>query len=125
MIKYNTLYQSLKKVSAEWHAGTVLWEHSWNYLKFYEDGTVIYCSSNGNLKNINKWFDNENKDSHFSKGTYKIIRNNFIEIHLSAMIGSIKMDGVILDEKLILRSSNREMNLIESWDEFLISNEFI
>lgn len=125
MLKYDTLYQSLKKVSAEWHAGNVLWEYSWNYLKFYEDGTVIYCASNGNIKNINEWFNIENKESPFSRGYYKIIKNNFIEIYLSAMIGSIKMDGLILMDKLILRSSNEEMNLIENWDEFLIPDIFI
>lgn len=42
-LQYKTLYQSLKKVYGEWHSGHVEWGYLWNYLKFYDDGTVIYC----------------------------------------------------------------------------------
>jgi hypothetical protein len=122
MLQYNKLYQSLKKVSAEWHANNVLWDYSWKYLKFYEDGTVINCVSNGDIENINEWFVKGNRDTGFSIGKYSIVRNNFIEINLPAMIGVIKMDGLILKYKLILRSSNNEMNLFEHWDEYSIAN---
>lgn len=124
MLKYNTLYQSLKKVSAEWHAGTVLWEYSWSYLKFYENGTVIYTSSIGKSDQLN-WFSIENTEAVYYKGNFDIEKNQKLEMSIPAVIGTLKLDGIILENKLILRASNSEMKLSESWDEYSIPDIFI
>jgi hypothetical protein len=117
MLKYNTLYQSLKKVSAEWHAGHVQWGFAWDYLKFYEDGTVISCYSNGDTDNIDKWFNKDNSESPFSKGTFELKSNATLEIKLS---GSLQMDGNAMNRYLILRSFNPELKQGEKWDYYTV-----
>ncbi len=121
MLQYNKLYQSLKKVSAEWHAGHVQWEYSWNYLKFYEDGTVIYVSSNGEPNRLN-WFERRNKSAFFYTGNFNIQGNFKLEIQIPVQIGVLKLSGVITKNRLILRATNQEMKLYENWDEYLIPN---
>ncbi len=116
MLQYNKLYQSLKKVHGEWHAGHVEWGYSWNYLKFYEDGTVIYCSTGDRHDLINQWFNKENSGTPFSRGQFVINQNNTIELTIKTMLGSITMDGNILQTKLILRKTNHEVKRGESWD---------
>jgi hypothetical protein len=70
MLKYNTLYQSLKKVSAEWHAGHVEWSYSWYYFKFFSDNTFIYASINGDdFNQINEWFNK--KAENVTRGTFE------------------------------------------------------
>ncbi len=121
MLQYNKLYQSLKKVSAEWHAGHVQWEYSWNYLKFYEDGTAIYVSSNGQPNELN-WLDKDNKKAFFYKGNFNIQSNFKLEIQIPVQIGVLKFSGVITNHQLILSVTNQEMKLYENWDEYLIPN---
>lgn len=71
MLQYNKIYQSLKKVSAEWHAGHVQWEYYWDYLKFYEDGMVIQASiTSDNFEKINLNFNKNN--SNIEKGKFKL-----------------------------------------------------
>lgn len=124
MIKYNTLYQSLKKVSAEWHAGHVQWQYSWNYLKFYENGSVIYVSSTGKPNEMD-WLNAGNKNAFLYTGNFKLQNDFKLEIEIPVHIGLLKLDGAVLENKLILRSFNQEMNLYENWDEYLIPNIFI
>lgn len=119
MIKYNKLYQSLKKVSAEWHAGHVEWGYTWNYLKFYESGIVISVPSNGDIEKINEWFTLENFTG--SKGTFTI-KGNRIDADIPIAIGKLHLDGCVFEESLILRSTNKEMNLYENWDEYKVVN---
>jgi hypothetical protein len=58
MIYQNILYQSLKNVTAEWHAGHLQWDYIWSYIKFFDDGSFIYASiQSDNLKAINKSFN--------------------------------------------------------------------
>lgn len=115
MLKYNTLYQSLKKVSAEWHAGHVQWSYYYNYLKFYSDGTFLYLTSNGDIENINEWFTIEKFSG--EKGSFTI-KNDRIDANTPAAIGTIYFDGCVYGDKLILRSYNKERNLFEHWDEY-------
>ena len=71
MLQYNKIYQSLKKVSAEWHAGHVQWEYYWDYLKFYEDGTVIRASiASDNFEKINLNFKKNNPN--IDKGKFEV-----------------------------------------------------
>ncbi len=119
MIKHNTLYQSLKKVSAEWHADTVVWKYLWKYIKFYKDGTVIYTSSIGKPNDLG-WFSIDNTEAFYSKGNFIIERGNKLEINIPVAIGTLKFDGVIFENKLVLRASNNEMNFFENWDVYSI-----
>lgn len=107
MIRYNILYQSLKKVSGDWHAGHVQWYYYWDYLMFFEDGSVIEASINSDgCQKINKGFSKENKD---------VIHGSFIcnekEIHIE-IDGKAISGGSTFDNKLILMKDNR------SWDMF-------
>lgn len=97
MIKYNTLYQSLKKVSAEWHAGHIDWFYTWNYLKFYEDGVFIYASIAGNdTKVINESFE---------KGALNITHGKFNlqKMHLLKLaFDNIEVNGAINNDASII-----------------------
>lgn len=122
MLKYNTLYQSLKKVSGEWHAGHVEWQYCWNYLKFYKDGTVIYASSTG-VPTQMEWFDINNKEAFFYRGSFEFEKQLYLRIKIPVSFGTLCIDGAIIkSNQLILRSTNKEMKLIENWDEYLIPN---
>lgn len=118
MMKFGKLYQSLKHVSAEWHAGNVQWSYCWDYLRFYEDGLVISCYSNGDIEEIERWFRADNSNVPYSKGEFKIGNNQVIEITLPALIGSIEMDGSVFSDYIILRSFNKEMRQGERWDRY-------
>mgnify|MGYP001291924795 FL=1 len=101
MIQYNTLYQSLKKVSAEWHAGTVLWEYSWFYLKFFEDGSFINALYTGDdFEKINSGFNKEFAESFPSRGKYIIEKNSKIKLLFN---NGIEVRGAITDaDKIII-----------------------
>lgn len=112
MIKYNKLYQSLKKVSAEWHAGHVQWDYSWVYLKFYENGTCILgYIGNEEPASINTWFNE--KHSNASKGVFHVTGNT-ITINFNT---KVKNEGQIQGDKIILQSSS-DINLAGTWDLF-------
>lgn len=116
MLQYNKLYQSLKKVSAEWHAGHVQWEYSWNYLKFYEDGTVIYCSSRGDASDL-KWFSKDNEKAVMYKGVFQIDKFNLSAV-IPTNLAQLKFDGIIQDQNLILRTHIENLDTFENWDEY-------
>lgn len=119
MIKYNQLYQSLKKVHGEWHAGHVEWGYIWNYLKFYNDGTVIYCSSTDHdFIKINSWFNKDKKDVFLYKGQFRIENGFRIFLNIPVSIGQLEMDGGIQGNSIILKSTNKELNHIDNWDEY-------
>lgn len=108
MLRYNTLYQSLKKVSAEWHAGSIQWNYNWNYIKFFHDNTFIYATINGDdFNQINNWFikDAENiiQGTFEFKTQYQLIlkfnNNNNIKV----------VAGITLDDKLLIEG-------IQSWE---------
>ncbi len=120
MIKFNALYQSLKKVSAEWHAGHVQWQYSWSYLKFYENGKVIYCCTpSDDFSKINEWFDFEN-DAFFYRGNYVIKEDSKLVITIPVEKGKLVFDGCIDCNNLILRMTSSDSSFIEYWDEYLL-----
>jgi hypothetical protein len=114
MLHYNRLYQSLKKVSAEWHAGHVEYYFYWDYLRFYSNGTVISCNNNSDNINDLNWFQLENTHSNFNKGTFSI-NNNKLEIQIPVDLGLIKSIGEINKNSLILLSKNEAVNF-ECWN---------
>jgi hypothetical protein len=112
MLKYDTLYQSLKKVSGEWHAGHVSWGFHWYYLKFYADGIVVGAvvaseDTPAILRNLSR--DAENVDV----GRYQVSENE-IQITFSneKLKGSLTPNG-----SLIMMRGNL------SWDLFSQPNQ--
>ena len=119
MLKYNTLYQSLKKVSAEWHAGHVQWSFCWDYFKFYEDGLVINAyTPTDNVSVINTWFDINNKSGEFPIGKYKISEDK-ISIELKSFNLTTIIDGAIINNALVLRKIN-SIDHNEYWDYYTL-----
>jgi hypothetical protein len=101
MLQYNKLYQSLKKVSAEWHAGHVQWDYSWYYIKFFNDGRFIYgLFVSDDLEKINNGFDENSVNDNCSGGTFRIDNDYLITLNFE---NNIEIRGaVISNEKIIL-----------------------
>jgi len=100
MLQHNKLYQSLKKLSAEWHAGYVQWSYTWNYFKFFEDKTFVYGSIQGeNFDLINKNFNKGSEN--LIKGKYNII-GSLITIYFenAEVKGALSNDNIVLEGKL-------------------------
>jgi len=117
MLQYNKLYQSLKKVGGEWHAGHFQWHYYWNYIKFYEDGSVIYCGTpSEDFVNINSWFNKENENIYIGK--YNIAKNDDISIEIPVTIGHITLEGGIYPTAIIVKSKNPKIQyeLLDSYE---------
>lgn len=114
-LKYNTVYQSLKKVSAEWHGGAVQWSYYYNYIKFYSDGTFLYVASSDDIESLKDWFTLDKFSG--AKGSFSV-KDNQIDATIPAAIGILNLDGCVYENKLILRGINKETNLFEYWDEY-------
>jgi hypothetical protein len=118
MLQYNKLYQSLKKVSAEWHSGHVQWGYYWDFLKFYKDGKVISCNnSNNDIQKINSWFSIENNDAYFNRGIYTI-KDNKISITISVAVGQLVYEGEIQNDGIVLHVQNT-VTKYSNWDFFI------
>lgn len=99
-LQYNKLYQSLKKVHGEWHAGHVEYSFYWSYIKFYEDSTLIEAIINtDNLDKINANFHSDN--SNISKGHYSFEdKELLISIDKSKYIG-----GITKQNEMVIQNS--------------------
>jgi hypothetical protein len=83
------------------------------------EGSVIYCGTpTDDIRQINSWFNKDITDVFLYKGTYHIENNFKIFIKIPVSIGHLIIDGCIQNSSLILRSSNKEINLYEHWDEY-------
>jgi hypothetical protein len=99
MLQYNKLYQSLKKVSADWHGGHVQWYFVWDYLLFFEDGTFVQGTLNS--ENFEKFVGSFlSKNSNLERGKFIVIEN---EIKLS---GIFELKGEVLANSLILQTAH-------------------
>ena len=97
MLKYNTLYQSLKKVSGEWHAGNINWFYTWNYFKFFEDGIFISSSIAGNeTAVINLSFVRGALNT--THGKYELGNKNNIKL----FFGNIEVEGQVNNDCSII-----------------------
>jgi hypothetical protein len=105
MLHYNKLYQSLKKVSAEWHAGHVEIGLYHDYLKFYEDGTVISCNDSSKDE-LDKWFHRDNHEAFFGKSIYKK-NGDTISFEIPAAAGVLKYEGQVQNDRIVLFVENR------------------
>lgn len=120
-LQNGVLYQSLKKVTGEWHAGHLQWRIYFDYLRFYYDGEVIFCSDQCNdVNEIKNWFYISNQKAFFSTGKYTI-KDSKIEIVINTTVGTLKYVGEINNENIILKTSNNESNFSQ-WDLFTMVN---
>ncbi len=123
MLQYDQLYQSLKKVSAEWHAGTLQWRFVWDYLKFYDTGEFIICSSSDNLDSVRNWLHLHKENPGIISGTYNIDQNNGISATYETLLDKFKMDGVCLEDgSIILRTSGSNLIVGEQWEYYSLQN---
>jgi hypothetical protein len=96
MVRINILYQSLPQVTGEWHAGHFQWTYTWQYLKFFEDGSLIYASIDGdNIEEINSWF-NQNAQN-VTSGKYRTVGSEIeLALHSLTVQMSVYKDGKIV-----------------------------
>lgn len=99
MLEYNKLYQSLKKISADWHAGHIQWQYYWNYFMFFSDGTLIEATiASEDFKKIKLNFSKKNDALNHFQYTWN---EKEFDIHLD---GAILHGGLTSENKLILQS---------------------
>ncbi len=76
----------------------------WQYVRFYEDGTVISVSSTGTPAEISIWFKKENiANGTFAHGQFEINDSQLIFTTTSAN-GTVDYVGTFQDEVLTLNS---------------------
>jgi hypothetical protein len=73
-----------------------------NYLRFYEDGTVLAASLTGTPQDITRWFD---KDNIFAKGYYNIDGSR-IKYSILDNYSSFDYDGIITRNKIKFKIYN-------------------
>jgi hypothetical protein len=101
-VRFDGVYQTAPEID------TADNDTTWNYLRFYEDGTVISVSASGAVEHLAPWFTvSETKSKtdwqqNPSKGHYKV-RGNKIHFTITSKQGSIVYKGSVLGEtKLVL-----------------------
>ena len=114
MIQYNKLYQSLKKISAEWHGGHAVWKYYWSYFIFTENGNCYnFHSIDENPQNTLENF--KTKKSDMVEGKYSF-KDGVLEMKFDS---SAKIIAEVQDEKIILHSIN-DANPFGNWDLFIL-----
>lgn len=112
MLQYNKLYQSLKKVGGEWHAGHFQWYYYWNYIKFFEDGTLIEASINSD--------DSDKIQLNFMPGNQNISHGKYIYNgdELIMELNNVTLKGGETSEGNIVIQSSANLN----WDKYYLIN---
>ena len=109
MLQYGKLYQSLKKVSAEWHAGHVQWEFYWDYIMFFGNGTLLSSSiASSMVEKILSGFASRNKN--LTQGNFVVTKNE-IEITIDKNV----FKGIISDHRIIVQGQTNN-----GWDLFTV-----
>ncbi len=76
----------------------------WQYIRFYEDGTVITVSSTGNPTEIDSWFRKElSIQKGFSRGQYEI-KGSEIIFSSTSEAGTVDYNGTIHEKAVDLYS---------------------
>ena len=88
------------------------------YIRFYEDGTVIITNSTGTISQIKEWFNKENTKIDY-KEKYEIVKNK-ISFQTTTVDGKVDYDGQIYDNKLIL-NWNSTVNGKNGTEEYFFS----
>lgn len=95
-IRFDGIYQTVPEID------TVDKDTTWNYLRFYKDGTIISVAASGTIEDIAAWFTlspTEVKTAwqqNPSKGQYKVTGNR-IHFTTTSKQGSIAYKGVIVN----------------------------
>ncbi len=117
MIKYNSLYRSLKHVTAEWHAGVLMWSFSWTYFKFYEDGSLIFCSTSAEPVQM-VWF---NKETFLGSTGKYTINSSKIEGSINSPVGESQFSGIVNETSMVLQTTNKSI-AYSQWNFFELIN---
>jgi hypothetical protein len=88
VLRFDGIYQSEKQ------------EDYYQYLRFYDDGTVIAVSSTGTPEQVAKWFTRKHD---VSRGTY-IITGRRIVFTATSESGAVDYDGRIKTEQMEFRT---------------------
>jgi len=83
-VQYNGVYKSTISVSSE--------KESWDYLRFYPDGTVITISSAGQPGDLKKWFSKEHKGVAWGKFA---LRDAQVSFSAGSTQGKVNYTGAI------------------------------
>jgi hypothetical protein len=89
------------------------------YIRFYDDGTVITVTSTGTITQIKDWFDKDNDSP--SKGRYVITGEN-ISFQSTSEEGRVDYNGQIFDNRLILNIHSHINGFRENDKEYIFSN---
>ena len=96
-IRFDGVYQTAAEID------TIDRDTTWNYLRFYKDGTVISVAASGTVDDIAQWFTLRPAavktawQQNPSKGGYKV-KGKRIRFTTTSKQGSIVYKGVIVDE---------------------------
>jgi hypothetical protein len=93
LIRFDGLYQSETE------------DNSREFLRFYDDGTVLSVISSSNAKDLIKWFKKDKHSNQFQKGKYEINNNN-IYFTTTDKYGTVVYQGAIDEYKLTLKTKS-------------------
>lgn len=93
LIRFDGLYQSETE------------DNSREFLRFYDDGTVLSVISSINAKDLIKWFKKEKNSNQFQKGKYEI-NDNKIYFTTTDKYGTVVYQGIIDEYKLTLKTKS-------------------
>lgn len=85
------------------------------YLRFYEDGTVIGCSTAGDPKNLLPWFKKDNKSP--TKGSYSF-SDSLISFTLKSEDGQVKYKGPVFARNWISLTVTSLINQYEGKEDY-------
>ncbi len=73
---------------------------TWDYFRFYEDGTVLEVPSTGAPSELASWFSKSNQST-FSAGTYKL-NGQSIAFQTTSSFATVDFNGTVGDGSLTL-----------------------
>ncbi len=88
---------------------------TFEYLRFYPDGSVITVSSTGTAADIAKWFNKSGKD--LSKGNYTLTGQH-LKFSSTDSYGTVDYDGDIKGDVILLKTYSH-INGYHGSDEYL------
>jgi hypothetical protein len=89
-VRFDGLYQSASEGK------------SWEYLRFYADGTVLTVTSDGNPQQVARWFHKQHQ--YLSKGRYRIEGSTIVFSSTYSAVGTVDYSGTIEGDTLRLDS---------------------
>lgn len=95
-LKFNGLYQTQRQTTK---LNIFQKQYNWQYLRFYEDGTVIIVSTSGDLPSISSWFHKDHPN--VGRGNF-LKEDDKVKFSILYAEGSVDYQGFIRDDGLTL-----------------------